>query len=425
MDLDEYIKYVINYKLLTKRTWHTSLFGIKEDNSENEYVKIVDKKCYLKVKNPDNNDSIEEIEWPSFVYGKGILNITNIVNLDASTLECLDKNTKTTLGRFIVNYILIEFPYGGRLPYIHGDITHTMFIEATKEALSSEVITVDDYKIFVNSCTYLEELNKLYTPSSTEKLVSPPPGLKKFKLELSKEYVKKHGVDWDKDPSMVVEYDNALKKYYSDYIKDDPSDGVMANAKTKGNALSKKYLTFSSTNAFGAQEHIDESLLEGYPEDPEKLSALFNTTRAASYSRGAETQKGGAVAKSVLRATSSMRIEGDDCGTPYGKRVDLNNDNVNNYLGRYIISKNTLTEITKKNINSLVGKTVTIRSPMYCIAKAPTICKTCMGKLASGKPNGISLIVTNISSIMTTAALKAMHKSTISTVKIDMSSMVS
>jgi len=425
VNLDDYIKYAINYRLLTKRIWHTSLFGIKEDNSENEYVKIVDKICYLKIKDPDDNDNIKEVIWPSFVYGKGILNITNIVNLDASSLECLDKDIKTTLGRFIVNYILIEFPYNGRLPYIHGDITHTMFIEATKEALSSEVITVDDYKIFVNSCTYLEELNKLYTPSSTEKLVSPPPGLKKFKSELSKKFVNKYGTDWTKDPSIIVEYDKVLKKYYSDYIKDDPSDGVMANAKTKGNALSKKYLTFSSTNAFGEQEHIDESLLEGYPEDPKKLSALFNTTRAASYSRGAETQKGGAVAKSVLRATSSMRIESDDCGTILGKEVGLNSDNINNYLGRHIIDKNSLTEITKKNMDSLVDKTVIVRSPMYCIAKAPTICKTCMGTLASGKPNGISLIVTNISSIMTLSALKKMHASQLSAVKIDLPNMVS
>jgi len=417
MNLDDYIDYVLKYGLISDRLWHTSLLGIRSGDTDNKYVRIEDNKCYLIVNGSD-------VAWSGYVPGKGILKISDVVNISSDSMESLSKNIKTTLGRIIVNYVLIEFPYSGKLEYIDGDISHSDFINVTKNALSNDVIDVNEYMVFVKACTYLEELNKVYTPSSTEKLVSPPPGIDKFKTELKKEYVAKYGPEWSSDPARVIEYDKSLKKYYSDYISDDPSNGIMANDKNKNNALAKRYLTFGTTNAFGEQVHVDDSLSDGYPDDPEKLSAIFNTIRDASYSRGNETQKGGSVAKSVLRATSSMRVESDDCGSITGKRINADTSIINNYLGRFMLVNKKPIEITKDNISDIVGRDIVIRSPMYCIARAPTICKTCMGTMASGKPNGISLIVTNISSIITTAALKSMHNSSMSSVKMDLDKVI-
>ena len=415
--LNQYLKYILDNKLIHKLQWLISVIAIHDNGVINEYIKIEDNKGYVYIDG-------EYVLFEGYVRGNAFIRIGDMVLVKADYLKSLDKDTETHFGRFLLNYLLIEKVFQGKLKYIHDSISLSAVINLVKDALSNDVISVDEYKSFVSVCTYLESFNKLVTPSSTPKLLIPPTGLKAFKTGLNKEFTAKFGADWDKDPARVVDYDNQLKAFYSEYIKDDPSDGIIANGKNKDNALAKKYLTFSSTNAFGEQVHIEESLLDGYPSDPEKLAAMFNTTRSASHSRGAETQTGGGVAKSVLRATSSITILDTDCGVTYGKRGMITKDNVDGMIGRNIIEKGKLILLTTENVSSYVDKTVELRSAMYCKAARPHICKACAGDKAAGHPNGVALIVTNISSALTTASLKAMHNTQISTVKASLDEMI-
>jgi hypothetical protein len=417
MSITQYLEYAIRNGFLYKLNWITSLLGVRLDNTENDYIKIEDGVGYVKV------DS-ELIKFDSYIKGGAFLRISDEVIIPKDLLKSLNKVITTTIGKLIINHVLIEKPFNGSISYMDGDISFGDIMDVVRVSLSDDIITVAQYRDFVLAATYIEGLNTVVTPSSTAKLLVAPPGLKKFKSGLKKSLVSKHGEGWQDNPIYVVEYDTALKAYYADYIKDDPSDGIMANNKNKNNALAKKYLTFSTASAFGEQTHIDESLSDGYPDDPAKLAALFNTARAASYSRGAETQKGGAVAKSVLRATSSMFITDKDCGVKYGKHKVIDKDNVDNMVGRYIIENSKVLELTNDNISSYINKSVILRSPMYCIAKSPSLCPVCLGRLAASRPNGISLIVTNISSVLTKAALKVMHNSQISATKISLDDML-
>jgi len=315
-------------------------------------------------------------------------------------------------------------PYGGKVEYVEGELSSGVYLDKTRVALSEDVITVKDYIKFSRHSAFLEELGTLYTPSSTERLVVTPPGIKKFKADLTAKYAAKYGPKWSDTPTNIVEFDNELKKMYSDYLKGDPSDGVVVNGKAKNNALPKKYLTVSATNAFGEQNHIIESLDEGYPEDPEKLAAMYNTNRHASYSRGNETQKGGSVAKAVLRATSSYSIDVDDCKVGYGKSVLVTKDLINAVSGRYLIKGTKYAPIAPEEAKALVGKVITIRSPLYCKAKGSSLCAVCMGTNAGKRKDGIPLIVSNISATITVASLKMMHNSQISSVKVSMDEMI-
>jgi len=418
ISLNKYLIYVIANKLIHQWSWVTSLLGIHTNGFSNEYIKIIDNVGYVTVDGTD-------LALTSYVKDDAFIHIGTDINIPNDTLPELTKDVSTTVGIFFINYILLGHPFSGRLGYIFKDVSLSRIIDLVKEGLTSEAITVDEYKRFVISCTYLESFNKLVTPASTSKSMLPPPGLDAYKVTLRSKFVELYGSDWDTDPSRVVEYDNSLKEFYEEYIKDDPSNGIIANKKNKGNALAKKYLTFSTTNAFGEQVHVDESLMDGYPDNPEQLVAMFNTTRAASFSRGAETQKGGAVAKSVLRATSSISIKDTDCGVTYGKSTLVTKDNMSSLIGRYIIENKKPVILSKDGVSKYVDTTVVLRSPMYCVISKPNFCAICMGGNAAGHANGVSLMVTNISSILTIAALKAMHNSQIATVKVSLDKMVS
>jgi len=411
IDLTTYLSYAIQQLYIHKWLWVTSMFGIHEDGYSNKYLKNVEginyvlvDEVWLQLNTTNENGSAIAIDNP----------VTALETIFKSVM----KSTKTTVGKLLLNYLLIEKPFNGKLPYIVDNIKLSNIITMITKALSTGDISVVEYEDFVSSCTYLESFNKLVTPSSTEKLMLPPPGLDKYKTELRKEFVDKYGKDWTKDPARVVSYDDKLKQFYDEYIATDPSNGIIANKKNKNNALAKKYLTFSSTNAFGDQTYIEESLLDGYPKDPTKLAAMFNTIRSASFNRGSETQKGGAVAKSVLRATSSVTITKGDCGVKYGKSIAITKQNANNLIGRYLIVGNKVIGLNDDNINDYIGSIVIMRSPMYCITPKPSLCSICSGDKAGSHEHGVALIVTNISSVLTTSALKSMHNSQLSTVNV-------
>jgi len=417
MTLFSYITYCIVNKLPHKLAWVQSILGVYEDNYLNSYIKIDRGNGYVMVNN-------KYVNFSNYKSKDSFVRISDTITATKELFKSLDKDYETTIGRLLINYILIEVPFNGKIPYFKDDINIGSIVNTVKDALSEDIISVEEYKKFVWSCTYLESFSRLVTPSSTPKLIAPPPGIDEYKTKLKDEFKTKYGSNWDADPSRIVEYDNKLKSYYNDFLKGDPSDGILADNKSKDNALAKKYLTFSTTNAFGDQEHIDESLSDGYPDDPKKLSAMFNTVRAASYSRGAETQRGGSVAKAVLRATSSIEISIDDCGVKYGKVYYITKDMANSLVGRYIISNNKLVKLTPDNIDDYVDKEVELRTPMYCAAKPPTLCKVCMGEKAGRYPRGIPLIVTNISSVLTLSSLKQMHNSQVSTVDIDLDKLI-
>jgi hypothetical protein len=66
-----------------------------------------------------------------------------------------------------------------------------------------------------------------------------------------------------------------------------------------------------------------------------------------------------------------------------------------------------------------VGQPVIVRSPMYCKLDGDHICKHCAGKRLAENPVGLTIAVTEISSIIMTAALKKMHGTVLSVAKMD------
>lgn len=94
------------------------------------------------------------------------------------------------------------------------------------------------------------------------------------------------------------------------------------------------------------------------------------------------TQDSGYIAKKLLATcqTELLDEKGTDCGTKRGIDIDITEENKKDYLYRYIVKNGKPVELTDDNIDSYVGKTVEMRSPMTCLkTKKGRMCNICAG----------------------------------------------
>ena len=413
MTVLDYFIYSVNNKLLHKLNWYYTFFTINSDNfNNNPYIRY-DSKYEVLVNN----------EWVVLdnVITTPILSMLLPITINKDIISNIDGVTDTTIGRFIINKILLEYSFDNKIPYINKQIKLSDIEKIVGNLLKNDIITVDEYLKFSNSAIFVHNFSRITNVSATPKNILPPPNLNKYKSDLKKEFDSKYGIGWVNNRVKIVEFQDKLKEYDSAWLAGDPSDGKLIAGKIKNNARAKMFLQFGSESGFdnksGKFEYVSNSLLDGYPEDKQQLTAMFNSSRVGSYGRGKETQKGGAVAKDMLRATSSTTIIDGDCNTTIGKKVYVTKQLSDKLVGRYIIV-NGKSKVIDDPVK-LIGSYVILRSPMYCNAKGNSFCSVCVGDNLSNYKTGIPLIVTDISNIILTTSLKGMHDTQVYTMKYD------
>lgn len=420
MDRLDYFRYSISNNNLLNINWYYSFLAILPDEDiEEKFIKKTKGKIEVLV-----NDTWEELTG---INSNPIFGLKDEITLSNNDLENIDGNVNTTIGRAIANKILLVNPFGKKIPYINNSFSVSDIEKKVAEGFINKSIKVPEYIKFTNGATFLGGLSMITNVSATPKNILPPPGLNEFKNKTKKEFDNKYGPGWVKDRAKCVEFQEELKKFDSEWLKDDPTLGKLLNKKIKDNARVKMYLTFGPEVGFDKEGNdmtfIENSLMEQYPKDKKEISAMFNSSRSGSFDRGNETQKGGAAAKDILRSTSSYNIDGNDCGSKLGLTITINKDNASGFKNRYRLNNNKLELIS--NPESLIGQTIVIRSPMYCKNKDSSYCKTCVGEVMGNFKNGVSLSVLNISNVLLNTSMKSMHNTQVSLMNFNINDAIS
>lgn len=417
MNYLEYFLFAYRNDLILKEKWYYSFFTILAPSFiKNEYIRKTDVGFEVAVGN-------EWIILKGAISGKPILMLKDSITVTKDIISTVDKKIESTIGILLVNRILLERNFGTLIPYINGRVDAGKIEKIIAKAMVlDKTVTVQQNLSFVDSAAFIENLGMIFNISATAKNITAPKGIEKFKKELYSKYEKEHGKEWFKDKSLIVKFQNELREYDNEYMKDDPTNGKLVSGKIKNNARTKMYLAFGADPGFDEDSggvYVNNSLIDEYPKDTKELAAMYNTSRFGSYMRGKETQKGGAAAKDILRATNSIKIKEGDCGSTVGLRITVSKDNVNSLLGRYELINKKPVEI--KDISGYVGKIVEIRSPMYCKDR---LCSTCVGSVMKDYKTGVSLLVTEVSNILLNTPMKAMHKTSIDTIYTTMGDLV-
>lgn len=343
------------------------------------------------------------------------------LTIDSTWSPWIKEKTVTKFGRVISNFILIDSPGLSRyIPFINRrfgvkDIESHITVLLSKE---EENITAL-YENFVNAVSYYRNIALYVNITATPKNILPPPGLQAKRDKLLKE---KYGGKIETYEEMAA-FEKDLQEIDKEWLREDPSYGKFVSGKIANISRKKLYMTFGAEAGFKESTEarpVIGSLSEGWPKDPKDLVEMFNAARAGSFSRGAETQNGGVVAKIILRATNNLRITIEDCGTNLYFEVLLTEEEAKKYSGRYILDGKELKVLTDALIAKYNGKKVKIRSPLYCNAPKGQYCKVCAGKQLGALEGGAALAGTEISAIILSSSMAAMHGKVLATEEIDL-----
>lgn len=324
----------------------------------------------------------------------------------------------TTVGRYILNYSLLVYPFDTIIPYINSLFNYKSICRDIARLLLSETITVEQYNKFMRVVYLTGSFAEICVPCMTVKSMTTGDEVLARRDELFAKYKDKLH-----DPIVLVKIEDELIAMDKKYLSDDPASSWIITNKEYETCRKKMFITSGITESFsnnpGEFTFIPSSLSEKL--DVTKFPAMCGDIRRGSYMRGIETAKGGAVTKLILRLFQNVSIDVDDCGSTDGILITLHARDFNDYEGRYVVHNTGVSEeLTKANFSKYIDRPIRLRSPIHCHPKdASGFCYKCFGKRYEQlKIKQAGMQTVKKSSTLMYTAMKAMHKSKISVVKI-------
>lgn len=425
MNKIEFFKKAMANNAFKTKAWVITAFSIIQEDmntwTKNPYpYRIVQMQTGYFFVDPDSNNQLSLIE--GCILGQPPFSFKETIELKAGELINLKKDLTTTVGNVFFNYCCISYSFGSKMDFIEDEVNVRKIEEQLANRLEDEdskvdnCIFVSEYLKFVNSLTYLTNFTQLCVWAATAKSMTGPPGITEYKNELLKKFEGR--LD---DPAAIAEIDAALVKYDAAYLKGDPSENFLISKKSREIVRKKMFLMSGAETGLSDGIKVDlvtNSLEQGW--QPDKYKAMINTSRGGSFNRGAQTQLGGESVKWLLRASSNISATEKDCGTTLGRMFTATQANLNKLVGFNIIQSDGVTLINNiEDAGNYLGKTVMVRSPMYCKLDKTDFCLTCVGKRLAQNPTAISMAVSETGSAFLSLFMKKMHGTSLTTAKLD------
>lgn len=429
LDYRQLFSLVLKERLLNRIEYIQALFTIPfiENNIyKSDILDIKDNKILITL-----SSGVYELNYYKFP----ILDYLDNVVITPNEFKCLAEELETSIGIVMSNYLIVELPFSGKINFINGVITSKIESTIAERLVSNNYVYKDekDAKIkikvselinYIDNCEYIKTWNHYFVVAASKKTLLPPAGSAEEKQKIVKQMLKDLGPDAFKDQVNIIKLEEELKKLDKEFLKDDPTLGIVTSGKVLNNSRKELFLTMGGIPSFdedGELSFVLNSLLEGWPDDPEMLSAMFNSLRAGSLARALDTQYGGLFAKIILRAIGSYIVKPDfDCGTKLGADIDVNNNNYKTIIYRNVIDNgNTILVDSEDMAKTFINKKLIIRGPETCASPGETYCGYCVSKLLRENPDGIKNEVTTVTAIVLDESMKKMHNTTKSAIKLN------
>ena len=339
----------------------------------------------------------------------------------------------TTVGRFIANNLVFSrsralreaFPYYDR-PW--NDKTVGEIQQRVIDMRLAGKITHEDMAFFVDRMQWLGYAPTCFlAPSMTIDTIRAPKSVKKLKAEILKSERGQRVQQGDLGELGKMEKE-LVEEAKKELDGKDPGFDIFASGArgSVGNNFKNVALLRGAIRKSDDPSKITvstASLEEGIPA--EDMPAYADLIVQASYGRSMMTAQGGYIAKQLNAAFQGLQLDPDpnsDCRTPLTLSVTV--DSPREYLFRFYKDGQKLVEVMPDDLDSIKGKTLKFRSPLYCGNKNG-ICAKCAGTLhhRMGIKN-IGLIAGRIGTTLMNASLKAFHDSSLKRTRIDLSKYV-
>jgi hypothetical protein len=355
--------------------------------------------------------------------GEPIFSVVEHIALKTGEVPKLITAITTTYGRLLFNYTVVIYPFGMKIPYLNEQVTpnqmESIILERLKDdpvegdvispitrSMEGRDIYVSEYLKFCDAMFYLAGFTQLCVPAGTPKSMIPAPGIKQLREKLIAENAERLH-----DPAVIAKIDAELVAYDRAYLKDDLSMGFLIGKKSFDIVRKKQFGMHGAETGLseGVEvELIQRSLSEGW--DIAKFPAMNNSLRAGSYNRGAQTMLGGESVKWLLRASSNITVKADDCGSRLGNVVQIDGKNIDFLIGFHVVTtEGSVLVPDEETAKKYVGKTVMVRSPMYCQLEKTDFCKCCVGERLAANPTALSAAISEYGSAFLSIYMAAAH----------------
>lgn len=332
----------------------------------------------------------------------------------------------STYGDLLFNYIALVHPFEDRIPYQVGPVK----IRAVEAIIASKLcdnedisgvaprpdqISVSMYMKYGRCMGALAGYTQLFVPTLTPKALTTDPKIMVRRAELLEQ-----NADRLHDPVVVSRIQDELIQMDRDWIKGDPSEGFFISGKSFNTARKRMFVIHGPEAGFneGANaELVVNSLNEGW--DVTKLPAMFNSSRAGSFYRGALTALGGEAVKFFMRVFQNTNIGEDDCGSVIGLDRYIDPERLGYFEGLWEITKTGISALTMERLKEVAGKVITTRSPNYCKTGHTDYCAKCCGERLAANPYGLGAENTSVASMFMGIMMASAHAKELKTARLD------
>lgn len=435
-----------NIRDISKEAFQTFYVMSKEPDENSKTISKEDKQMLLDI-GPDDITFTKLCNW--FGNMKNMKDEGKVSKAKASRFNCNDimtltpeecplvkeDNIKTTIGRYIFNKLLIMGSgFGNEISYVNEILTSGAIKKFEKKIIAgllNDKFTSKQMIHYIDTRNWLGlELHAVVTSSFSPGVLNTPKEVKKLKEELLKKYEKEIAAgDITTVDRIAKELINKeLELLQGDYGLDLYQSGARGSV---GNHLKNMQLMRGAVynTATGKYDIITNSLMDGL--DKKDLAPHGNSIVVGSYARGIKTADSGYKTKELLAACGGEILDnhvGSDCGSKGYLNVLITNDNKTDLKYRYIIEGNKLVELNDDNIDKYVGKTVKMRSPMFCRGvdgNQHMYCNMCFGNYfyKLNKFN-VGLLSATITGVTMQASLAKFHDSQVKFYDIDVDDML-
>lgn len=326
----------------------------------------------------------------------------------------LEEDITTTVGRYVLNWIVIYFAFGTRLPYLRDGGPMAYAKVMYERCLENEDDNPEDEDAirpsmvgrFVNGLSELAPMAKAISPTGTLRSFQVHPDAYKIRDAL----LLKHKDELD-NPAVIATIEKALDELDKEWLSGDQS--VQFYASKKAVMRRRKLMLFygieSSFHEGTDFTLIPTALVEVDKAGMENLVAKYNSIREGSFSRGAETAKGGEQVRIIQMIFQNHRIVPGDCGTKLTHAVLFTQVNFERYVGMNAVVDGKVKPIDKDWAKAQIGKIVRLRRPILCQMGHVDCCATCASAHKAEEPRAIAADISTAFSNIMGVAMAKMH----------------
>ena len=189
----------------------------------------------------------------------------------------------------------------------------------------------------------------------------------------------------EKDTTIIDQLNKVSSKETEDFLRKKFHYSYMIESGSRGSwdqvrqiVLTRGFI--SNFNGVILDTPIKHSLINGLT--PEEFFISTYGSRKGLLDVALNTGRSGYLSRKLIFSCVNLRISNllDDCGTTDTLSVFVkNHERAKSLINRYILNGNELEKITENNYRNYIGKTIRLRSPIYC--KSEKICHKCYGDL--------------------------------------------